>query len=62
MKEQAISMRELYNHPDVIHRRQTLQTEINKDKVNIDFKVFQNTPEEKEQIKIAKRKYKWSVK
>lgn len=60
MKEQALSLRELYNHSDVIHRRETLQAEINKDKIIIDRTVFQKTPEEKDLLK--RLKTSWKVK
>lgn len=60
MKEQALSMRELYDHPEVIARRTSLQAEINKDKISIDKSVFQKTSEEKDLLK--RLKVSWKVK
>lgn len=39
-------------------RREDLQGEINKHKVNIDRTVFEKTNLEKQDLKLAKRKYK----
>lgn len=54
----TISMRELYNHPDIVSRRISLQEEINKNKFIIDKSVFIKTPEEKELLKKMKTEWK----
>ena len=57
-KEEGISMRQLYELPDAIARRDMMQSDINKDKFIIDKSIFKKTTEEKEELRGLKRLYK----
>ena len=42
----------------VIDKHKRLQTEINQNKVNIDYSVFRKTPKEREKLRRAKAEHK----
>jgi hypothetical protein len=47
-----------YNHPEAMKNREIMQKEINEKKVSIDRTCFSKTPEEKQELKLAKKAFK----
>lgn len=57
-KQEYLSVNERYEHSVAVANREMLQTEINKDKVNIDRTVFSKSADEKTDLKIAKKQWR----